>query len=478
MNFEEIFSLTNQAILAQDFTLSVKDQQKYFQFYMSRHLFDTDYHLVLQKFFSNVSSKLAMERGYDGTMNPHHLLAMQAYIPSINFKALFGITSDYLFPSILCNTKGIMTGGLITNYAPFEKFKLVKMDNGTIGVKFIQNDTTLMRDADIERFIMGNQIKHIQLNLTSKDVYADFASTQCMVYPENIRSCPAVYDTLYITDYFLKYIYYIFVQMAIYEKSSIETKQKTFLIGIREIDGFYKVSNLEGHVGFLKFLNTMQLFVLKNKLKGNVELKESYARFGESGNQLNIFINYEDITYSSVKFDDKNFFVQLEPLNPDIQMGYRKDSEFQDLPLFAKYIMRFCKEHYSDIKKAFPIFERLENIYRLCGMLGICNHLETHNDLENFTIDQKYRKVEECVNVDTYASSIMCFGGLVVMPKNFVRIPFKEHPLVEATQKNIDQKACREAFDNGGFICAFAPKLKIRDCYEKNLKDFHECLEK
>jgi len=53
-----------------------------------------------------------MEKGYDGTMNPHHLLAMQAYIPKLNFRALFGITTDYSFPSILCNTNGIMTGSL------------------------------------------------------------------------------------------------------------------------------------------------------------------------------------------------------------------------------------------------------------------------------------------------------------------------------------------------------------------------------
>ena len=32
-------------------------------------------------------------------------------------------------------------------------------------------------------------------------------------------------------------------------------------------------------------------------------------------------------------------------------------------------------------------------------------------------------------------------------------------------------------FDNGGFICVFAPKLTIKNCYDKNLKDFHECLE-
>jgi hypothetical protein len=59
---------------------------------------------------------------------------------------------------------------------------------------------------------------------------------------------------------------------------------------------------------------------------------------------------------------------------------------------------------------------------------------------------------------------------------SFIQIPFKEHPIVEATQKNIDNKSCKSAFDNGGLICAFAPKLKIRDCYDKNLKDFHECL--
>jgi hypothetical protein len=79
--------------------------------------------------------------------------------------------------------------------------------------------------------------------------------------------------------------------------------------------------------------------------------------------------------------------------------------------------------------------------------------------------------------VDTYPASILCSGGIVLAPTSLIQVPYKGHPIVDATQKNIDVKVCREAFDNGGFICAFAPKLKIRDCYDKNLKDFHECLE-
>ena len=96
----------------------------------------------------------------------------------------------------------------------------------------------------------------------------------------------------------------------------------------------------------------------------------------------------------------------------------------EELPLYAKYILQFCNEYYNEIKKAFPIFERLENIYRLCGMVCIIKYIETHENFDNFTIEQPYKKIEECINVDTYASSIICFGGLVLTPKQFVKVPF------------------------------------------------------
>jgi hypothetical protein len=74
----------------------------------------------------------------------------------------------------------------------------------------------------------------------------------------------------------------------------------------------------------------------------------------------------------------------------------------------------------------------------------------------------------------------MCCGGITLTPKLFVKIPFKDHPEIKQKEAEISKdtiKECRKAFDNGGLICAFAPKLKIRECYDKNLQDFHECLD-
>ena len=61
-------------------------------------------------------------------------------------------------------------------------------------------------------------------------------------------------------------------------------------------------------------------------------------------------------------------------------------------------------------------------------------------------------------------------------PINFIVIPFKDNPIVKATQQKIDYQGCRDAFDIGGFACAFAPKLNIEECYDNNLKHFHDCL--
>jgi hypothetical protein len=298
MDYSTLFTLPNRELLGKDFTLSLNEQKQYYTAYLQRHLFNENTDLIAQKFFKDVAHKIVLDNSFrEDRLLPHNILSCQAYIPTQNFKTLFRITSQYQFPTILCDKDGIMTGK-IPDYAPFENFKLVRMEDGKIGVKFLPTDLSLIRDIEIERFIMGNQIKHIQLNLTSTNLYADFSSNQCSVYPPIIRECPDIYDTLYITDYFLKYIHYIFIQMAVFEKNAIETKQKTFLIGVREIDGFYKVSNIDGHAGFLKLINTMRLFIVKNKLNGNAELKESYSK---KENNLNIYIQYENISYRYIK---------------------------------------------------------------------------------------------------------------------------------------------------------------------------------
>ena len=84
----------------------------------------------------------------------------------------------------------------------------------------------------------------------------------------------------------------------------------------------------------------------------------------------------------------------------------------------------------------------------------------------------------ELVYIENHPDNIMCYGGIgvekiEVKQVNMPPIPEQKQP---SGYDKDTLRVCKEAFDNGGLICAFAPKLKIRDCYEKNLKDFHECL--
>ncbi len=496
MDYVSIFKLPNSEILTKDFTLSVAEQQKYFTPYLSRHLFDEGTNLVAQKFFKNVSPKIVLDNSFtEKHLLPHNILSVQAYIPTSIYKNLFGITTDYTFPTILCNEDGIFTGKT-PNYATFENFKLRKLHNGDFDVNFIPIDLTQIRDYEIERFIIGNKINHIQINLKSPDPDADFSCSDCFIYPEIVKNSPAVYDTFYITDLFLKYIYQMFVRLVVYEQ---DAQSNVFLTSIREVDGHFKVSNLVKHIGFIQLHNKLRYFYLKKKLKENPEIKASFAKYNESKYFLNAYINFKDITYSCERNNDE-FNIQIHPLKVDPMVGYSEEGKFKDLPFFATIIQQFMREHYNDIKKAFPIFERLENIYRLCALVGIMKQLEKSSDLSNFTVDQKFREVKECVFVDKYASAIMTFGGLVVMPTNYVKvppIPFQPKIVSPPTETNkilvirrnlhnvpmkagsIAHSAILQIYNGKSYILEYGPKgVEQREINVQNLDQLNEFEEK
>ena len=238
-------------------------------------------------------------------------------------------------------------------------------------------------------------------------------------------------------------------------------KQETYMISMREIEGTYKVSNVEYNYGFLRLIDMISNFVRDNNLKEKqTELNAEYIEFKKLNTIMSASISYEDIKYT-LEDDVLNF----KKIKEKINITCIKDNEYIEIPNYAKYLQQFFNEYYDDIKGVFPIYHRLENIYRLCALNVVLDQFRFETELH------------DSIYVDTYPRSILCSGGIVLAPTSFIQVPFKGHPIVDATQKNIDVKVCREAFDNGGFICAFAPKLKIRDCYDKNLKDFHECLE-
>lgn len=325
----------------------------------------------------------------------HHILKNESSIPKEQYIQLFQLDKlPYDFPSLKTDDEGIFTGE-IDEYDLFDTFKL---NNGSYQYELKNPDT------EIEQFIIGNKIKQMRIDLR-RYLNGIFGNHQSYVYPELIASNSAVYDTLYLTDYLLKHIYRILMAIIINGTDEELIKQETYMISMREIEGKYKVSNVKYNYGFLRLIDIISNFVSDNNLKEKQEeLNAEHIEFKKLNTIMSASISYEDIKYTLE--DD---VLNLKKLKGKINITCWKDDEQIELPSYTKYLQQFFNEYYDDIKKVFPIYNRLENIYRLCALNVI---------LDNFNYEVE---IHDSIYVDTYPRSILCSGGIVLAPKNFIR---------------------------------------------------------
>ena len=186
------------------------------------------------------------------------------------------------------------------------------------------------------------------------------------------------------------------------------------MISMREIEGTYKVLNIEFHYGFMRLIDMISNFIKDNNLKDKQEeLNAEYMEFKKLNRTMSASILYEEIKYTLE--DD---ILTFKKLKEKINIVCWKDNEYFELPPYAKYLQQFFREYYDDIKNAFPIYNRLENIYRLCALNVI---------LDNFTPETE---IHESIYVDTYPRSILCSGGILLAPKTFIRtLPKPPQPI-------------------------------------------------
>ena len=324
-------------------------------------------------------------------------------IPKDNYMTLFEVKASYDFPTLKTDDDGIFTGDA-DEYDIFDKFKLVD-DNYQYELK--------NPDIEIERFIIGNKIKQMRIDLRN-NLTGTYSNHNSYVYPIIIASNSAVYDTLYLTDHLLKYVYRMLMAIIINGSDEEYIKQETYMISMREIEGTYKVLNIEFHYGFMRLINMISYFVEDNNLKDKQEeLKAEYMEFKKLNRTISASISYEDIKYTLE--DD---ILTFKKLKEKMNIVCWKDDEYFELPSYAKYLQQFFREYYDDIKNVFPIYNRLENIYRLCALNVI---------LDNFTPETE---IHESIYVDTYPRSILCSGGVLLTPTNFIRtLPKPPQPI-------------------------------------------------
>lgn len=301
----------------------------------------------------------------------------------------------YNFPSLSIDENGI----IITNCPEYQKFN-----------KFNKSDFSIIRssisDEELENTVLSNNIMEYKIDLdTSPKGLPFFESHNCSIYPEIIKDIPVIYDTLYICDYYLKFIYRIVLQCLVLEKTDDEVIFSNFLIAYKEINSQYAVSSLNDRPEFIQIIKVIKSFV--EKFKDDPKIKESYQDTLGKDAIIRIQITYKKILFST---DDE--YLYFLPLIPEVEMSYSLNKE---LPYFLTYVKKFVEDHYDDIKNAFPIYNRLENLYRLCAI----NRFKNLNTLESFDID-----TPECKLVYTrkFPDQIMCCGGYIGKTNKAVKV--------------------------------------------------------
>jgi len=311
------------------------------------------------------------------------------------YEKLFKVKLNYNFPSLKIDKDGIFTGE-INNYDKYDKFKLVNNN---------YEYNLLNPDIEIERFIIENKIKQIKIDL-KQNIVEPLQNHSCFIYPEIIRKNNIIYDTLYLTNYLLKHIYYIIMTMIIYNTNEEMIKQNTFLISLKEVNGFYKIKNIIDDNKFIRLIYLVKKFINEYNLKKKqLKIKTEYYKLKEQNGVMHISITYEDI-----KFSYENSIINFEKLKGKINIVYIKDNEILTTPSYTIYFIKFFNKYYDNIKTIFPIFNRLENIYRLICLNTI---------LDDFNIETR---IDNTIYIDTYVSNILCSSSILLIPTKFIRI--------------------------------------------------------
>jgi len=303
----------------------------------------------------------------------------------------------YHFPSLPIDENGI----ILTNCPEFQKINIFNKSNFSIV------HTPEMRfDEELENAVLSSNIMEYKIDLDKSPKGLPFFESQdCSIYPEIIKDIPVIYDTLYICDYYLKFIYRIVLQCLILEKTDDEVIFSNFLIAYKEINSQYAVSSLNDRPEFIQIIQVIKSFV--DIFKDDPKIKESYQQC--LGKDVVIRLQ---ITYKEILFCTDEEYLYFLPLVPDVEMFYGLGEE---LPYYLTYVKKFVEDHYDDMKNAFPIYNRLENLHRLCAI----NRFKDLNTLESFDID-----TPECKLVYTrrFPDNIMCCGGYVGKTNKAVKV--------------------------------------------------------
>jgi len=308
-----------------------------------------------------------------------------------------------------------------------------------------------VRDPELEDCLKG--VSNVEIDLRKEPTDGPLYKTnQCWIFPVSIRGS-AAYDVLYYTDYLFKFLFRGFERVILRGEPLDTVGTDDFLISrIPAEDGLHHTARADKLDGFVGLRNIIHLFALKNKDK-LAGWREAHAQYGQRTFIANL--EYPKIDYGQ---DDQGIYIA--PLKPNIKIQ-ELDGTFENSP--ASLFKQFFENHYEAIKKSFPIYARLERLYKivLCNLIMSGKHVEPCGPEKN-----------QLVYIENHQDSIACHGGIKLQPQIWtpVVIPPRKipPPQISVTSNDVvNVKVARRPLEHAplaaGSVAHSALILETRD---------------
>lgn len=377
-----------------------------FRAYLKSHFYDSDRLDVIRRDFPDLLKEMIEKEGPIPRTNYIHnpftditnsndilnVIAFEFSIPPHIFAMMFPSCS-YRFPWLEKDSDGHIKNMEPHNskYADYSFFDL----SGVV----CHDPHKTVRDPELEDCLKG--VSNVEIDLRKEPTDGPLYKTnQCWIFPESIRGT-AAYDVLYYADYLFKFFFRAIERIILRGEPLDSAGSDDFFLSRvpAQSDGLYhtiRACNRDGYVGLR---NIILLFAIKNKDK-IAGWREGYSQYGRR-----TFI--ANLQFPNIEYGKDEEGIYIAPLKSYIQIQELDGTTPPDnSPAFV--FKEFFETHYEAIKKSFPIYARLERLYKIM----VCNRILIGQMGESGEPEKN-----ELVYIENHVDSIACHGGIKLQPK-------------------------------------------------------------
>jgi hypothetical protein len=288
------------------------------------------------------------------------VLATEGAFTEERFFQLFPV-SRYTFPFLPKDAKGFVTHQPDLDAVHYSHYQFFDVSGP---VPQSRSDPRFdRRDLEVEQFMAthfqeGQPIMDVEIDLKAgpSNSASPFKTTVCSVYPLCIRDT-VLFDILYECDYLFKFMNRFFLQIVFDKKSGDVVGENDFIIAREVRDGRVHVAKTTRRAGYVKLKNTIRFFALLEK--GNVEQwKVGYDKYKAQGGDFRAQLTFHDV-HVAASDDGKELF--LSDLRPLVLVDAPPDHP-------GHFFKKFVECHYFELKRAFPVYQRLEIMFKYCAV--------------------------------------------------------------------------------------------------------------